>query len=101
MIDPTTEKLLRFTELAKHKVCPRSRGKRTHASTLFRWATTGSKGVRLETIRVSGRFYSTVEAMARFLIASTEASEAAAPVQPAQHRQSHRDAEKRARAAGF
>jgi hypothetical protein len=38
-----------------------------HTSTLIRWALRGLRGVRLETVLIGGRRYTSVEAIERFL----------------------------------
>lgn len=60
----TTEHTLTFAEAAKH--LPPFNGKRVHPSTLWRWARRGCRGVRLETLRLGGRFVTSVEALDRF-----------------------------------
>ena len=42
-------------------------GKKPHLATLYRWATRGVSGTRLETIRVGGARYTSVEALQRFV----------------------------------
>jgi hypothetical protein len=55
---------------------PGRRGKRTHLSTLLRWVTRGSAGpdgmiVRLEALRLGGRWMTSSEALQRFAEALT------------------------------
>lgn len=45
---------------------PRRRGKRVHASTLWRWARRGIAGVRLEHRRLGGQIVTSLEAIDRF-----------------------------------
>ena len=59
-----TEQVLTFTEASK--VLPPIGGKRTHPSTLWRWARKGVRGVKLETRRLGGRFVTSIEALDRF-----------------------------------
>jgi len=73
MIDPVRERLLDFRE-ATSWLPKRAGGKRIHVSTLYRWTTHGSRGIRLETVRVGGRTCTSVEALGRFITASTESS---------------------------
>lgn len=40
---------------------------RPHASTLVRWASRGVAGVRLETVKIGGRRYTSAEAIDRFI----------------------------------
>ena len=42
------------------------RGRRPHVSTLYRWASAGVRGVRLETMRVGGTLCTSLEALQRF-----------------------------------
>jgi len=41
-------------------------GRRLHLGTIYRWCTTGVRGVRLESIVMGGGRYTSLEAMARF-----------------------------------
>ena len=68
MIDSESEDLLRVpSEAAKH--IPG----RPNASTIWRWHRRGVRGVRLETIVVGGRRYTSRAALQRFFERSTEA----------------------------
>src|SRR5262245_61651179 len=44
----------------------RRRGRKAAVSTLYRWATVGVRGIRLETIQVGGTRCTSVEALQRF-----------------------------------
>src|SRR4051795_534998 len=44
----------------------RRRGRKTHISTLYRWTTSGCRGVRLETIQVGATRCTSREALQRF-----------------------------------
>jgi Protein of unknown function (DUF1580) len=75
MIDITTEKLIRLGEAAK-LIPPARSGRRTHESTILRWIITGPKApdgttVRLDGLRVGGKWHTTNEAMQRFAEALT------------------------------
>lgn len=59
-----SETILSFSEAAK--ALPKINGRRPHATTLWRWARKGLKGVRLETRRVGARFVTSAEALERF-----------------------------------
>ncbi|NOT01036.1 MAG: DUF1580 domain-containing protein [Phycisphaerales bacterium] len=61
---------LTFTEAAK--ALPPIGGKRVHASTIWRWARKGCRGVILETRRYGGRFVTTLESLDRFAKALAE-----------------------------
>lgn len=74
MIDLLTEDVLSLAQAADQSVLPRRRGgKRPHASTLYRWATVGCRGVKLETIRFGGTLCTSLEALQRFTAALTAA----------------------------
>ncbi len=65
MIDPNTETLLSLTEAAKH--LPRRRaGKKPHVSCIYRWTTSGCRGIVLESIQVGGTRCTSREALGRF-----------------------------------
>lgn len=49
-------------------------GKRVSRSTVHRWLTAGIQGIRLEGVRVGGTWYTSIEALRRFLTATTQAA---------------------------
>lgn len=53
------------------RLLPKRNGKRTHYSTLFRWATKGAKGRKLESIMIGGVRYTSKEALGRFSTSPT------------------------------
>jgi len=59
------ESLIPLAEAAK-LVPPRRAGKPAHASTMFRWAAGGLKGVKLEVVQVGGTKCTSREALLRF-----------------------------------
>jgi len=66
MIDIETERLIRLEDV--RDFLPSSRkGKRLSKSVPFRWAARGVKGVILETLRVGGARYTSVQAVQRFV----------------------------------
>ena len=67
MIDIQNEDLVLLKEMPKR--LPGRNGKPPAISTLWRWSTTGVKGVKLETILVGGQRYSSLEAFRRFVAA--------------------------------
>ncbi len=71
-IDPNQETLLSLTKAAK-TLPSRRAGKRPHVSCLYRWTTSGCKGVVLESIQVGGTRCTSREALARFFQALTYA----------------------------
>ena len=75
MIDPTTETVFSLTEAteAKHGLPRRRQGKRPHVSCLYRWTTTGCRGIVLESIQIGGTRCTSREALARFFARLTQA----------------------------
>ena len=77
MIDISSEQTLSLSQAAKLKSLPRRReGKRPNASTLWRWALHGIRGIRLETAMAGGVRVTSAEAIQRFFDALTAQSEA-------------------------
>ncbi len=74
MIDLSRETVVTLKE-ARDAV-PGKRGRRVSSSTLHRWHRNGVKGVRLETALVAGVRYTSIEAIDRFIVATTEAADA-------------------------
>jgi hypothetical protein len=75
-----TEQTIPFAEAARR--LPRLRaGRPVSPATLWRWASRGLRGVRLETVRVGGTTCTSVEALRRFFarLGGGEAAPAAAP----------------------
>lgn len=107
-IDIRVEELLSLTAATKLP-CFRNRrnGSRINVATLWRWATTGCKGCRLETVKAGGCRATSIEAIERFFadIAATEAVGRPATPRPASippHRRKQIDAaKKRLMAAGI
>jgi hypothetical protein len=69
MFNPMNEKTLPLNSAAQR--VPPYRGRRTHTSTLVRWITRGARSpdgavVRLEAIRLGGRWLTSEEALERF-----------------------------------
>lgn len=74
MPDLLSETVITLTEAAT--LLPRRRaGRPTHASTLFRWANPGLRGVRLEVMQVGGTKCTSREALARFFARLSERRE--------------------------
>ena len=64
-IDVFEEEVLTLAEAAK--VLPRRRrGRKVHTATLYRWASSGIRGVKLETVQVGGTRCTSKEALQRF-----------------------------------
>ena len=72
MIDIGRERLLTLQQAAK--LIPGRPGKSIHFSSIYRWAGTGISGVVLETVQVGGKKMTSVEALQRFIEASTAAT---------------------------
>ncbi|MFC1597191.1 DUF1580 domain-containing protein [Planctomycetota bacterium] len=70
MIDPNCETLISLADAAKSLPARRG-GKRPHVSCLYRWTTTGCKGVVLESLQCGGTRCTSKEALARFFRALT------------------------------
>lgn len=65
---PADERLLTLTESVAHLA---TRGVVRSEMTLRHWAGRGVRGVRLETLHVGGRVYTSAEALQRFFEATT------------------------------
>jgi hypothetical protein len=65
VIDRTCEHLIPLAR-AFDKECFWPDGKPPHPATIARWARKGCRGIRLETLLIGGRRFSTVEAVGRF-----------------------------------
>jgi hypothetical protein len=66
-IDFQQEQAIPLAEVAN--LLPKRNGKKVHYSTIYRWATKGTRGRVLESKLVGGIRYTTVEAVQRFLAA--------------------------------
>ena len=88
-IDPLSDSLLTLPEAAA--LFPRRRaGSKVSTSTLWRWYTRGSRGVRLEVARVGGHVYTTTDAIRDFITARSATGGAAVPQAPAPSTRSRR-----------
>ena len=65
MIDLSSEELIPLREVPR-VLPPRPTGKRVHISACYRWTSRGLQGVRLETLKVGGTRYTSIEALQRF-----------------------------------
>lgn len=77
-IDLRRETAITLADVAQH--VPKRRGRKIHYSTVFRWVTKGVRGRVLQSIKIGGIRYTTVEALERFLNESTSAGPCVAPV---------------------
>ena len=73
MINIKHEQLLSLAEAAE-LLPARRNGSRPHASTLYRWAKNGLKGVRLEVLTVGDTTCTSLPALQRFFDRLTEVS---------------------------
>ena len=82
-IDIESEQLLGLKEAADYvsrRFRDRRGGRRLAISTIFRWASRGLGGVRLETTMIGGTRATSVEALARFFSRLSDPSRPAAAV---------------------
>ena len=75
MINPSTEHLITLKQAARQ--LPGN----VHLSTLHRWRLRGVKGVKLDTLMLGGRRYTSVEALYRFFERTTRAADGGSAVQ--------------------
>ena len=75
-----SETLVSLREAAR-TLPARRNGKPLHISTLCRWAARGVRGVVLETLRIGGTRYTSLEALQRFFERQST-GEACAPAEP-------------------
>ena len=61
----STDTLIPLREAPRH-LPPRPNGKRVHISACYRWISHGVRGVHLESIKIGGFTYTSVEALQRF-----------------------------------
>jgi hypothetical protein len=79
-INPLTETVVPFAEAARR--LPRLRRDRpVNPATLWRWASSGLRGIVLETCRVGGTRCTSLEALARFFAALEGRKENPPPAQ--------------------
>lgn len=80
-IDPVHDDLLTLPQATA--LFPRRRaGSKLSTTTLWRWYTRGSRGVRLEVARVGGQVYTTRDAIRDFVTARSVASGTSVPQAP-------------------
>ena len=65
MIDVRTERPVTLAHLVK-QLPPRRSERPVHPATAHRWRNPGLRGLRLECIRVGGRWHTSMEAFQRF-----------------------------------
>jgi len=65
MIELSSETLIPIREAPRH-LPKRPNGKRIHISACYRWISRGVRGVRLDSIKIGGSTYTSMEALQRF-----------------------------------
>lgn len=77
-------------------------GRRPNCATVWRWIDQGVRGVRLEAVPVGGRWYTTKEAIRRFLAAlAAQAGQKVTPTQSAARKARIAKAERKLAARGI
>ena len=77
MIDIHNETLISISDTAKH-LPRRPNGKTVHVSAVYRWIKKGIKGVRLESAKIAGCTYASLEALQRWSDALTDGEDSTA-----------------------
>jgi len=65
MIDIASEELIALREVP-NRLPPRPTGRRVHISAVYRWIQRGVRGTCLESVRIGGTPYTSMEALQRF-----------------------------------
>lgn len=100
MIDPNAESLISLSEAARS--LPRRRaGKRPHVSCIYRWTTTGCRGIVLESLQIGGTRCTSREALTRFFQRLTGNDVAIPIVTSRAHKAAVAEAERQLDAAGI
>lgn len=76
MIDINSEELVAIPDT------PAEMPNRPHIATVWRWIKRGCRGVKLETVLVGGRRYTSRESIFRFVEATTEAADSGSATSP-------------------
>ena len=104
MIDIHSESLIPVSEIPTHVPRNTRTGKKAHLATGWRWIQRGCRGVKLETVLFGGKRYTSLEALQRFVEATTAAadgSSAALAITPASRQKAIQKANRDLDAAGF
>jgi hypothetical protein len=64
-IDLRAETIVSYREVVA-RVLPAREGRGVHVGTLHRWRSKGMRGARLESLKVGGRWHTSLEALQRF-----------------------------------
>ena len=81
MLDLNAEHIISLTEAAT-TLPRRRRGSKPHVATLYRWALTGCRGVKLETIQIGGTKCTSREALQRFFERLSNPAKNTTPAEP-------------------
>jgi len=102
MIDLQIETAFPLSKAAKHRLFLNKSADRkpVNFSTVWRWSLKGSRGVRLETVRIGSTLCTTAEAIERFIERLTNPEIPAGIATPSQANREHRLAEAELEAAG-
>ena len=103
MIDLESETLLPLKAAAGHKLlrAKSPNRKAVNFSTIWRWATRGSRGVQLETARVGSTLVTSVEALHRFIDRLSNPETPPGKPTASETTRAHRRAESELAAAGI
>jgi hypothetical protein len=69
-INIRTETVVSYLDVVSN-ILPSRDGRRVHVGTLHRWRTRGLRGVRLHSVKLGGRWHTSVQALQRFFDALT------------------------------
>ena len=89
MIDIQTETVVPVSKIPSHSPS------RPHIATCRRWIQRGCRGVKLETVLIGGKRYTSLEALRRFIERTTAAADGTSSVTastPAAQRKAHEQA---------
>ena len=81
-INTRTEDILPLADAARRCVPLRSNGRRPSYQSVWRWATKGLRGVKLETVSVGGTLYMSRDALERFYTRLNDARNGITPAAP-------------------
>lgn len=75
MIDIHSETVIPLSRVPHHVPRNPDSGNRIHSSTAWRWVQRGIRGIRLESILIGGKRYSSLEKLDAFIAATTAAAD--------------------------
>ena len=70
-INIRTETVVSYLDVVSN-ILPSRDGRRVHVGTLHRWRTRGLRGVRLHSVKLGGRWHTSVQALQRFFDSLTD-----------------------------